>query len=312
MVVAVEAEDLADGGGDVVGDAVQAVVVVVDVTPAHDFVDEEALPRVPVGAVLDLVEEHDRVRVGLAGLLQGEQLEGLVEGAEATGEHGEAGRLLHEHQLAREEVLHGEELVVGDEGVRLLLEREADVDADGPLQPCALHACGHDPGAGAGDHHPALRGEGVGQVARLLVERVVAKRARRAEDRHLRDVAVAGEEGERGPHLLEGGVGDLQVESIDVVRRETHGRHEDLEELVAVGRGADFVEEGEQPAVEIGARRAGAGCRLGHLLAESDDGAAHGRRHPRKRGPGDGAGSQQDGLAGAVPAEAVLHPEWPG
>ena len=71
-------------------------------------------------------------------------------------------------------------------------------------------------------------------LARLLVERIVGMRAGRAEDRHLRDVAVGGERPERGSHLLERGVGDLQVEAIGAVAGQTDCRGEDLEQLVAV------------------------------------------------------------------------------
>src|SRR5699024_9269163 len=103
VVPAVEAGDQPAGGGDVVGAVGQVDVLGVDVAALGQLVDDEPGPRVPVGPA-GLVEEHDGGGDGLAGLLEGEQLQRLVEGAEAAGEGDEAGRLLHQHELAGEEV----------------------------------------------------------------------------------------------------------------------------------------------------------------------------------------------------------------
>ena len=56
-----------------------------------------------------------------------------------------------------------------------------------------------------------------GEVARLLVERVVGLRAGRAEDRDLARGAVRREHVERVAHLLERGVGDLEVAAVGAV-----------------------------------------------------------------------------------------------
>jgi hypothetical protein len=93
------------------------------------LIGEAAQPR-PEGAS-GAIEQHDRRGNGLSGLLQGQQLEHLIERAEPARHADEAAGLLHEHELAGEEVLHRDAaLVRGDDRVRLLLERQADRDAE--------------------------------------------------------------------------------------------------------------------------------------------------------------------------------------
>ena len=122
VVVAVEAEDLLGSPPPRVGDLEEGAVLGRD-QPAGD----RPRPRtkrcqpVPVGAAGRLEHDHRR-RLGLARLQQGEQLERLVQGAEAAGEDGVAVGLLDEHELAGEEVPHLDQLgVLGDEGVGPLL-----------------------------------------------------------------------------------------------------------------------------------------------------------------------------------------------
>lgn len=81
VVVAVEAEEGGAGHVDVVGDEGQVAVTGCDEAAGLHVVAHEGVPRRPVGAP-GAVEEHHRGRDGLAGLLQGQQLERLVEGAE--------------------------------------------------------------------------------------------------------------------------------------------------------------------------------------------------------------------------------------
>ena len=76
----------------------------------------------------------------------------------------------------------------------------------------------HDPGAGAGDDHPVPVGHRRGEAAGLVVERVVATRARRPEDGDLAGRPVRREDRERVAQLLERGVRDLEVAPVG------HGR----------------------------------------------------------------------------------------
>ena len=94
---------------------------------------------------------------------------------------------------------------------------------------------GHDPGAGAGDDHPALRRRAP-RRARGPAAYSGSSGSVRAEpkivtfgtSRYGANVA------ERGSHLLERGVGDLQVEPVGAVAGQAHRGGEDLEQLVAV------------------------------------------------------------------------------
>ena len=186
MVVRVEADDLVDRGLDAVGDAEEVMFLGRDVARAFELALDERAPVLPVGAA-GHVEEHDRRRLRLAGLEEGEQLEGLVEGAEAAGEQHERVGLLDELELAGEEVAEVDELrIVGDELAGGRLERQADAHAERVVGAGALDPGLHDPGPGAGDHHPVARGHRRGEPAGLVVERVVGLGAGGAEDRDLR------------------------------------------------------------------------------------------------------------------------------
>ena len=137
------------------------------------------------------------------------------------GRHTNAGDLLHQHQLAGEEVLHADVLgVAGDDEVGALLERQPDRHADRALPPGALHAGLHDPGPGAGDDHPAALGQRRGDVAGLLVERVVRVGAGRAEDRDLAHVRVRRRTCANASRISgDRRGGDLQVEACRADRR---------------------------------------------------------------------------------------------
>ena len=148
----------------------------------------------------DGAEEHDREVADLGGLAQRGGLEQLVERAEPAGEDDERARVAHEHHLAREEVVEVEAEV--DVGVLELLVRQLDVEPDRRHARVARAAVAglHDPRAAAGDDREAGAAERGGRLARLRVHRVVARRARGAEDRdRLADVREALE---AGPQLL--------------------------------------------------------------------------------------------------------------
>ena len=104
--------------------------------------------------------------------------------AEAAGEQRDGVRLLHEEQLAREEVVEVHQLrIAADDRVGGLLEGQADVDAEAVLAPGAALAGLHDAAAGAGDDHEAALGDGARERLGGAEHRVVLLRARRAEGR---------------------------------------------------------------------------------------------------------------------------------
>ena len=86
----------------------------------------------------------------LAGLDQRERLERLVERAEAAGEEREPVGLLHERELAGEEVAEVHELrVAGEELLVVASNGSRMLTPNALLRPRALDAGLHDPGAGA-------------------------------------------------------------------------------------------------------------------------------------------------------------------
>src|SRR6266545_3741206 len=132
------------------------------------------------------VEEDDREMEHLAGLDECQGLEELVERPEASGEDDEALGRLHEHRLAHVEMLEGEPDV--EVGVRVLLVRELDVEAD--RKPTAFRGAAvrglHHAGAAARDDGEACFGEQLSGRDGGLVRGMILAHAGRAEDRHCR------------------------------------------------------------------------------------------------------------------------------
>ena len=183
------------------------------------------------------VEQHHGARLRLPRLEQRQQLERLVERAEATGEEHERVGLLDELELPGEEVpeVHELRVAVGEQA-RRRLERELDRDPERLLGARTLEPGFHDAGARAGDDHPIVRSHLRRERSRLLVERIAGLCARGADDRELPRCPVGRERVERVAHLLERGVGQLQVATVRTVSREAHGGCDNLEHLVGVRR----------------------------------------------------------------------------
>src|SRR5688572_17067767 len=179
MVDAIEARHLVHGLGDARRHAEERQVVRRHEPAAEQVVVHVALPRLPVRAARR-VEKDDRHGLALARLHERQRFVGLVHGAEATREEHHGIGFLHEHHLAREEVAERDQLrILGDELVRLLLEREPDVHAEAALAARALLRRAHDAAARAGDHHEALLGDVAGGLPRRAVGGGGGGRARR-------------------------------------------------------------------------------------------------------------------------------------
>ncbi len=95
VVVTVEAEDLARRLEDVVGDQIEAGVLRPDQAPGGHLFGHEPFPGVPVATTRHFQQDHGG-GLSLARLQQGQELEGLVEGAETAGQHGIAVGFLDE------------------------------------------------------------------------------------------------------------------------------------------------------------------------------------------------------------------------
>src|SRR5207253_1756893 len=97
--------------------------------------------------------------IELARLAECQDLEQLVERAEAAGKNDDGAREVCEPELAHEEVVELEPEAGRDVGVRALLVREADVEPDrAPARVGRAAVCGfHDAGPAAAADEKAVR-----------------------------------------------------------------------------------------------------------------------------------------------------------
>src|SRR5438445_10738045 len=236
----VEARHLADGLVGRIDDPKQRRVLGIDEPTLHQGARDPPVPDAPVrlGSGLDQYHRH---QPRLTGLHEGEELEGLVHRAEAAGKERHTACFLDEEELAGEEILEGDQLGVGsDPRVRLLLERQADVQAEALLAARPFLGRTHDARARTGDDHPALLGHSLAEEACAGDSFLARGRARRAEDRHLADASVGREDLVGVAQLLERRVRDLEVARPGTVLVQLQrSRQELLEVSTALGR--DFL-----------------------------------------------------------------------
>ncbi len=209
--------------------------------------------RIPKISHFGVVHHHHRKRGLLSRLEQRQYLEALVESAETAGKERDRRRFLQEKELSGEEVAEGHELVVTPDGlVRLLLERELDVDPEAQVPPGASVGRSHDAASGAGDDHPSRLGHPPSELDGARVVRVLGARPGGAEDRYLPRVAEGSEDFERVAHFLQRGVGDLQVHPLGTVNPELESGRRDLLYVGALGLGATGLDELREASIELG------------------------------------------------------------
>ena len=176
-----------------------------------------------------------------------EALVGLVERAESPREEHDGVGFLHEQELAREEVPKRHELrIVGDELVRVLLEGQADVEAEAASASGAGLAGAHDAAARAGDDHEALVGDSPREFLGLPVAGVGLGGSRRAERGHLAHAAVGREDPERITQLAHRRVEQADVGDRRAVLQQADGRGHQLADVLRGGLGrvrADLAEK---------------------------------------------------------------------
>src|SRR5271169_1467983 len=142
-------------------------------------VDEglEVHDAVPVFTAVDYYENFFGKLVGLG---EGEDLEKFVDGAEASGKNYEGFGEVGEPEFTHEEIVELEVERGGDVGIRVLLEREIDVEADafasgfvgaevGSFHDSGPSAGGDDKTTTAGGNLNGPFGEKVSQAARVFV-----------------------------------------------------------------------------------------------------------------------------------------------
>src|SRR3954447_3154439 len=99
------------------------------------MVGQKAHPRFPVTPIR-AVNEHNWDNERLAGLHQGERFEPFIHGSEAAGKKSESMRLLHEVQLAGEEVIEINQLGIPmNDFIGALLEGQPNVQTETVFAP---------------------------------------------------------------------------------------------------------------------------------------------------------------------------------
>src|SRR5206468_6792850 len=129
-----------------------------------------------------------------------------------------------------------------------------DVQPEALLAARSLLRSAHDAGARPGDDHPALLGHPLAEEARAGRGFLARGGARRAEDRHLADQGVRGEDLVSVAELLERRVGDLEVSRPGPVLVELEYSREELLDIAAALGGPFFgVVQVADQAVRVGA-----------------------------------------------------------
>ena len=244
MVHAIERHELLHRLVHGIDDAIERRVDRVDEILRGERLAHEGVPLAPVRRLVRLHQHHRHDR-RLARLHERQHLEGLVHRAEPARKERDPAGFLHEEQLAGEEILEGDQLGVGgDPRIRLLLERQPDVEPERPLAAGALLRGAHDACAGPGHHHPAALDHAATEHQRGHGGGLRGRRARGPEHRHLADVAIRREHLVGVAQLLERGVRHLEIACWRTVLVELEDRREHvLEVAAAVGGHAEHVEQ---------------------------------------------------------------------
>ena len=190
MESAVEVFDFLDGLVHGCGDFEQAEIFRVDQFTSQQLARDEAVPVVPIVAPGSL-ETDDRLRIALAGLGQGQNLKAFVMRAKAAREQGNRIGLFLKDQFACEEVFECDEFgVIGNRGIRALLEGQHDVHPEAVLAAGTLLTGAHDPVSPSGNDHESFFDDLTGKLEGHVIVGVIRGRAGRSEDADLASIAV--------------------------------------------------------------------------------------------------------------------------
>ena len=203
--------DVLDGALDGLAVVQEIEVVLRDEAELQQVAAQECQPRLPVRAA-GLVHEHEREDARLARLHEREHLEAFVHRAEAAGEKRDGVRLLHEVQLAGEEIVEVHQLLVAvDRLVRRLLEGQPDVQSEAVLAARATLRCAHDAVAAAGHDHVAALAHLASKFFRCFEFLRILRGARAAEDGDLPALTVRRKDAARKAQLFQCAVEHFQI-----------------------------------------------------------------------------------------------------
>src|SRR6185369_7908833 len=214
MKIPVKTGDDLHGFIGAVGDLIKVQIGGRDQFVAQQLLADVDVPRLPISAA-GFVHEYQRHELALAGLHQRDGLVTFVQRAEPTGEQDNGVGVPDENQFAREKIFEGDELfILGDDGVRALFPRQADVDAKTVLQPRPFVAGLHDARTRAGDDHESGGDNFAPEFDGLLVFHAVRLGARRTEDGNLAFVRIRREQPERVAQFADRRLDDAHVAGV--------------------------------------------------------------------------------------------------
>ena len=167
------------------------------------------------------VNHHDGDNGHFSGLHEGEDFEALVMRSESAWEEGEGTGLLGEVQLAGEKIIEVDELRVAvNGGVGGLLEWEPDIESETLLGSGSGLGGAHDAIATACDEHVTGFDNFFSEGEGLPILGLGGLGAGAAEDGHLADAVILGEDACGGAHFAQGAVHELEFGNGGVIPSE--------------------------------------------------------------------------------------------
>src|SRR5438093_2918418 len=157
MIDFVKLDDLAHRCIHIVRDLEEREILRRNQTEFEEMLGQKPYPSLPVRAT-GPIEQHNRDNPCLAGLHQSDDLESFIHRSEAARKKSKRVRFLHEVEFAREEVIEIDQLRIAfDHFIRLLLERQTNVQTKTVLSSRTALGRAHDSLTPAGNEHVVMR-----------------------------------------------------------------------------------------------------------------------------------------------------------
>ena len=174
----------------------------------------KAVPFVPIVAAGGL-KAHDRLGIAFAGLGEGQNFKAFIMRPETAGKQGNGVGFFLKDEFAGKEVFERDEFgVIGDRGVRALLEGQHNIDPEAVFASGALLARAHDSVCAPGNDHEPFLDDPTGKLEGHLVVRIIRSRAGRTENADLAPIAIALKDAERMAQFFYGAVDDLEIQDV--------------------------------------------------------------------------------------------------
>ena len=216
MESAIETSDLVDRVVYGRGDLEQAEIFMIDKSAGQKLACDEGVPVVPIVAAWSL-EAHDRLGIALASLGEGQNFKAFIMCPEAAGKQRNGVGFFLENQFTGKEVFERDKFgVIGNCGIRTLLEGQHNIDPEAVFAPGALLACAHDPICAPGNDHEPFLDDPTGKLEGHLVVGIVRVGASRTEDADLASIAIAMEDAEGMTQFFDGAIDDLEIQDVQM------------------------------------------------------------------------------------------------